>query len=129
LILYRDYGFICECPACRSDILSLVEDEQRPKALLIEKSLIEAAGTEAPKKILNTARQLVSLLQSQTAILWSSRYVADAQLYLYHIYNALDNDHLAVQALECAHQMNVQLQGHRSPDSRRTLELLKQHLT
>jgi hypothetical protein len=117
-----------EDTASRTSIVTITHEEDdklRTRAGSLENSIMLAAEDD-PYMALDIAKQYVSLLMSQKASKWSTRYIADAYMYLYQLGCALGNRKLAKESLVTAHTMNTALQTDRSPDSLRTSSLLRE---
>ena len=99
------------------------EDSYRSRASQLDSLILEMAEEDA-NVALDMALELVKILLLKSNQLWSVRYLSDAYLYVYHISMSLDRKEQAYNALKEAHEWNVRLQGIKTPDTRRTFELL-----
>lgn len=130
------YGFLCTCPACSlPSEESLADDAKRTRANKLECSMLEIAESDESTALTIALQYLQLLTEGSTidhfsagqcggALQWSSRYIAEAYLYVYHLYLASGKKKPARLSLELAHAWNVLLQSSRSLDSVKTATLL-----
>ena len=123
------------------------DDRARSKASDIT-DIVPALAEEGDlTAALDTAIQAVNLMSDIRFTSWSTRYIAESCMYVHQLATTLkkpcrnknsanrssdsnsgdyDYDYdIANKNLRRAHEMNVLLQGARSPDSRRTAEMIK----
>lgn len=121
------------------------DDRARSKASDITDIILALAEEGDLTAALDTAIQAVNLMADPRFTSWSTRYIAESCMYVHQLAttskksfrhksstknsrcsdsNSGDSD-IANKYLRRAHEMNVLLQGARSPDSRRTAEMIK----
>ena len=123
------------------------DDRARSKASDITDVVLALAEEGDLTAALDTAIQAVNLMSDIRFTSWSTRYIAESCMYVHQLAtnfkkpsrnknsaknsrssdsNSGDYDYdIANKYLRRAHEMNVLLQGARSPDSRRTAEMIK----
>ena len=127
------------------------DDRARSKASDITDIVLALAEEGDLTAALDTAIQAVNLMSDIRFTSWSTRYIAESCMYVHQLAttfkkpsrnknsaknsrssdsNSGDYDYdydydIANKYLRRAHEMNVLLQGARSPDSRRTAEMIK----
>ena len=122
------------------------DDRARSKASDITDIVLALAEEGDLTAALDTAIQAVNLMSDIRFTSWSTRYIAESCMYVHQLAttfkkpfrnnnsaknsrnsdsNSVDYDYdIANKYLRRAHEMNVLLQGARSPDSRRTAEMI-----
>jgi len=136
--LWEYYRFRCSCEGCcfppkldNSNALSLsMDDNMRMKASQLIDTIISLVEEDEISNAFEVAKQSVSLLEDERFMKWSIRYIAEFCMYVYQIglNSSINKKKEAQKYLHKAHQLNILLQGTRSPDSRKTSILLEQLL-
>eukprot|EP01034_Spumella_vulgaris_P027691 gene27691-34453_t len=109
-----------------NELERILQEDDRLRVRVMEYNdvvvdLVEFDNTETA---LDMAIQVTRQMQSERAIRWSARYLAEAFLTVYQIALSMDRRPLAREYLQKAHDMNVQLTGERSPETMNTKKLL-----
>ena len=113
------YRFDCSCPACCClGAEAGTDDANRTRAAQLDDLVVDVAAESGPARALDVALQAVRLLTAPENLPWSARYVADAHLSVYQLCEALDKRELARKHIAAALEMNLLLQGPRSPVSK-----------
>lgn len=127
--LLEFYRFTCTCSACSLETELMKKDDQvRVRAAdIVDQivALLEEGEDGSQSLAFDAAVQSVRLLEDARFTSWSVRYVAECCLSVYQIALSMADRELALRYLERAHRWNVQLQGERSPDSRKTAALIE----
>ena len=119
------------------------DDRARSKASDLTDIIVALAEEGNLTAALETSLQAVTLMSDPRFTPWSTRYIAEGCMYVHQLASTAANNKnncnkqggknssasrdsdIANKYLRKAHDMNVLLQGFRSPDSRRTADMVK----
>lgn len=139
--LKKLYRFTCCCPSCElpenrpseGGLCIEKDDKNRINAMRLEKEMMNLAEMGLIQKAMDTAKELIQLLEHPESIGWGERFLADTYLCMFHFscslyklgYDCRKWRQSAEHFVNEAHNMNIKLQGHFSPDSCRTKQYKK----
>jgi hypothetical protein len=100
------------------------EDRLRTRVMEYTDVVVDLVEFDNTQTALDLAIQTTKQMMTPSAIRWSARYLAEAFLTVYQIALSMDIKPLAREYLQKAHDMNTQLTGERSPETKKTKQLL-----